>query len=138
MPETLSRVAALLKLTVTGLASVTGAEIVCAAGHGERGRIRTIVQHKTAAAALPQRVVYTLEFFQGSPRKIIFDNLKAAVISGSGRTACLHPEFLALCGYFCMEPIACTARDPESKGTVEAKVRYVKHNALAGGAAKSC
>src|SRR3990167_7483549 len=39
-------------------------------------------------------VVHTLEFYGGSPRKIIFDNLKAAVISGSGRYACLHPEFL--------------------------------------------
>ena len=77
-------------------------------------------------------LVHALEFFQGSPRKIIFDNLKAAVSSGSGRDACLHPEFLALCGYFCLEPIACTARDPESKGTVEGHVGYVKHNALAG------
>ena len=77
-------------------------------------------------------LVHALEFFQGSPRKIIFDNLKTAVISGSGRHACLHPEFLALCGYFCLEPIACAARDPESKGTVEGSVRYVKHNALAG------
>ena len=77
-------------------------------------------------------LVHALEFFQGSPRKIIFDNLKAAVTSGSGRHACLHPEFLALCGYFYLEPIACTARDPESKGTVEGSVRYVKHNALAG------
>jgi transposase len=77
-------------------------------------------------------LVHALEFFRGSPRKIIFDNLKAAVTSGSGRNACLHPEFLAVCGYFCLEPIACTARDPESKGTVEASVRYVKHNALAG------
>jgi len=31
-----------------------------------------------------------------------------------------------------MQPVACAARDPESKGIVEAKVRYVKHNALAG------
>ena len=29
---------------------------------------------------------------------MIFDNLKAAVLNGSGRTACFHPEFLALCG----------------------------------------
>jgi len=83
-------------------------------------------QHKRRAG------VHALEFFQGSPRKIIFDNLKAAVISGSGRSACLHPEFLALCGHFCLEPIACAARDPESKGIVEGGVRYVKHNALAG------
>ena len=41
-------------------------------------------------------------------------------------------EFLALCGHFCLEPIACARRDPESKGTVEAGVRYVKRNALAG------
>lgn len=77
-------------------------------------------------------LVHAIEFFGGSPRKIVFDNLKAAVLAGSGRHARLHPEFLALCGHFCMEPIACQRRDPESKGTVEANVRYVKQNALAG------
>ena len=73
-----------------------------------------------------------LTFFGGSPRAVIFDNLKAAVLNGSGRHACFHPEFLALCGYFCMQPVACARRDPESKGMVEGGVRYVKHNALAG------
>jgi transposase len=77
-------------------------------------------------------LVHALEFFGGSPKKIIFDNLKAAVINGSGRHACLHPEFLALCGHFCLEPIACARRDPESKGTVESGVGYVERNALAG------
>ena len=77
-------------------------------------------------------LVHALEFFGGSPRAIIFDNLKAAVLNGSGRSACFHPEFLALCGYFCLQPIACERRDPESKGIVEGGVRYVKHNALAG------
>jgi len=77
-------------------------------------------------------VVHALEFFGGSPRAIIFDNLKAAVKNGSGRAACFHPEFLALCGHFCLQPIACERRDPEAKGTVEACVRYVKRNALAG------
>lgn len=89
----------------------------------------SLSQHK---AEFYRALVHALEFFQGSPRKIIFDNLKTAVISGSGRNACLHPEFLALCGCFYLEPIACTARDPESKGTVEGNVGYVKHNALAG------
>jgi transposase len=77
-------------------------------------------------------LVNALTFFGGSPRAVIFDNLKAAVLNGSGRHACFHPEFLALCGSFCMQPIACAARDPESKGIVEGSVRYVKHNALAG------
>jgi transposase len=77
-------------------------------------------------------LVHAVSFYGGSPRKIIFDNLKAAVVNGSGRHACLHPEFLAVCGHFCMEPIACARRDPESKGIVEAGVRYVKGNALQG------
>lgn len=77
-------------------------------------------------------LVNALTFFGGSPRQVIFDNLKAAVLNGSGRHACLHPEFLALCGHFCLQPIACEARDPESKGITEAGVRYVKRNALAG------
>ncbi|MBM4029143.1 MAG: IS21 family transposase [Planctomycetes bacterium] len=77
-------------------------------------------------------LVHALEFFGGSPHKLIFDNLKAAVLNGSGRHACLHPEFLALCGHYCLEPIACARRDPESKGVVEAGVRYVKRNALQG------
>ena len=54
------------------------------------------------------------------------------MLNGSGRNACFHPEFLALCGYFCLQPVACARRDPESKGVVEGGVRYVKHNALAG------
>jgi hypothetical protein len=76
--------------------------------------------------------VHALEFFGGTPRAVIFDNLKAAVINGSGRTACFHPEFLALCGSYCFQPIPCERRDPESKGIVEGSVRYVKQNALAG------
>jgi hypothetical protein len=77
-------------------------------------------------------LVNALIFFGGSPRNLIFDNLKAAVLNGSGRSACFHPEFLALCGYFYLQPVACARRDPESKGVVEGSVRYVKHNALAG------
>jgi len=77
-------------------------------------------------------LVHALEFFGGSPRAVIVDNLKSAVINGSGRAACFHPEFLALCGCYYLQPIACERRDPESKGIVEGGVRYVKHNALAG------
>jgi len=45
-------------------------------------------------------LVHALEFFGGTPRKIILDNLRAAILNGSGRAACLHPEFLALCGHY--------------------------------------
>lgn len=89
----------------------------------------TLAQRK---AEFYRAIVHALEFFGGSPRGLIVDNLKAAVINGSGRSACFHPEFLALCGHYYVQPIACPRRDPESKGIVEASVRYVKRNALAG------
>jgi transposase len=89
----------------------------------------TLAQRK---AEFYRALVNALTFYAGSPRKVIFDNLKAAVLSGSGRHARLHPEFMALCGHYCMEPIACERRDPESKGVVEGGVRYVKGNALQG------
>ncbi|GJM17635.1 MAG: hypothetical protein DHS20C13_29620 [Thermodesulfobacteriota bacterium] len=77
-------------------------------------------------------IVNSLNFFQGIPSKIIIDNLKTAVVEGGGRNAKFHPEFLALCGHYLIEPIACAVRDPESKGRVEDGVKYVKNNALAG------
>jgi transposase len=89
----------------------------------------TLAQRK---AEFYRALVNALTFCAGSPRKVIFDNLKAAVLSGSGRHARLHPEFMALCGHYCMEPIPCERRDPESKGVVEGGVRYVKRNALQG------
>jgi hypothetical protein len=89
----------------------------------------TLSQHK---AEFYRGVVHALEFFGGSPRAVIFDNLKAAVINGSGRSACFHPEFLALCGYFRLQPIPCERRNPELKEVVERGVRYMKNNALAG------
>jgi transposase len=89
----------------------------------------TLCQRK---AEFYRGLVNALTFFGGSPRNLIFDNLKAAVLNGAGRNACYHPELLALCGYFCMQPIACARHDPESKGVVEGGVRYVKQNALAG------
>ena len=107
-------------------------------GLGVRGRalLQPVDVHRVHALAAQGRVLprpgQRPEFFGGSPRALIFDNLKAAVLNGSGRAACFHPEFLALCGYFCLQPIACERRDPESKGIVEGGVRYVKHNALAG------
>ena len=57
---------------------------------------------------------------------------ESGTVSNRDPHLCLHPEFLALCGHFCLQPIACARRDPESKGIVEGGVRYIKRNALAG------
>ncbi len=78
-------------------------------------------------------IARALRSFGGCAAKIIVDNLKAAVLAGSGQTARFHPEFEALCAHYGrMRPIACERSDPESKGVVEGGVRFVKHNALKG------
>jgi hypothetical protein len=77
-------------------------------------------------------IVEALCFFGASPKALIVDNLPSAVSAGSGRGAVFHPEFLALCGHYCMQPLACEKGDPESKGVAEGGVKYVKINALAG------
>lgn len=66
------------------------------------------------------------EFFQGVPRKVVIDNLKAAILR-----ACLYdPEiqrsYEAFAeGYgFIIGP--CPPKDPEKKGRVEAGVKYLK------------
>jgi transposase len=86
-----------------------------------------------AKAMFYRAIVNALLFFGGIPARLIVDNLKAAVLEGSGRTARFHPEFEALCAHHRrMKPVACERYDPESKGVAEGSVRYVKHNALKG------
>lgn len=65
-------------------------------------------------------VVHALQFFQGSPRKLIVDDLKAAVLNGSGRYACFHPDFLALCGpsAWSRSPARHATRNPEGSSRV--------------------
>src|SRR5258708_730083 len=49
-------------------------------------------------------LVHALGFFGASPGAIIFDNLKTAVINGSGRAAHVPPWVLALCGHYYLQP----------------------------------
>jgi len=74
-----------------------------------------------------------LSFFGGVVEKVIVDNFATAVVPGTyGRNAVFQSEFAEFCGYHRLQPIACDRADPESKGVVEAGVRYIKNNALAG------
>ena len=65
-------------------------------------------------------LVNALRFFGGSPRILIFDNLKAAVLNGWGRHACLHPNFwrCAATSVCNRSPVPAVIRNPKalSKG----------------------
>ncbi len=72
--------------------------------------------------------VRALEFFGGSCRKGIYDNLKTVVtkiLMGKGRT--FNKRFQNLASHYLFEPIACTPAAGWEKGQVESQVKFVRH-----------
>ena len=71
-------------------------------------------------------------YFGGCPGEVVYDQTKLVVIDEQYRELTLNQrmaEYATLVGYSIR---ACEGYDPESKGKVEAGVKYVKNNALYG------
>jgi transposase len=70
--------------------------------------------------------------FGGMPQECVYDQTKLVVIRETFRELELNRRFhqYATAAGFCIR--ACEGYDPESKGKVEAGVKYVKHNGLYG------
>jgi transposase len=73
-----------------------------------------------------------LEFFGGVPRKILYDNLKSAVLHHVGSTVQFNPHLLRLAGHYLFEPAAAPVRYPEAKGRVEGAIKYIRHSFFYG------
>lgn len=72
--------------------------------------------------------VRAMEFFGGSCRKGIYDNLKTVVtkvLMGKDRT--FNRRFQNLASHYLFEPIACTPAAGWEKGQVESQVKFVRH-----------
>jgi transposase len=70
--------------------------------------------------------------FQGVPRTLNLDNLKAAVLKADFADPELNPKLLEFARHYGVVALPCLPRTPEHKGKVENSVGYVKSNALAG------
>jgi|HubBroStandDraft_2_1064218.scaffolds.fasta_scaffold19469_2 transposase len=66
-------------------------------------------------------------FFQGVPRKVLYDNLKTVVLHHIGSTIQFNPTFLAFAGHYLFEPTAAPVRYPEAKGRAEGVIKYIRH-----------
>ncbi len=66
----------------------------------------------------------------GVPEAMVVDNDSSIVASGVGKTAVLHPEVAALCGYLSMRLIVLEPGKPESKGQVERTNGYLDRSFL--------
>ena len=74
--------------------------------------------------------IKAFEFFGGAPLKCIYDNLKTAVMTGSGKNAVVQKRFKLLIAHYGFEPIFCNARAAHEKGSVENLVSIIRNIAL--------
>jgi transposase len=76
---------------------------------------------------------HALEFFGGSPVKVMIDNLKVGVLEHPlGMEARFNPRYLDFAAHYGFTPVACQVRKGNEKGRVENGVGYVKKNFLNG------
>jgi transposase len=69
-------------------------------------------------------------YFGGVPRRLILDNLKAAVLQADWFDPELNPKFASFCRHYGIAPWPLRPRKPEHKGKVERGVGYVQDNGL--------
>ena len=74
-----------------------------------------------------------LEFFGGSPAKVMIDNLKVGVLEHpDAGPVVFNPRYLDFAAHHGFEPVACNRAKGNEKGRVENGVGYVKGNFLEG------
>jgi transposase len=71
-------------------------------------------------------------WFEGVTLTCLYDNPGTLVLGRSENKVLWHPLFEDFARYYGFTPRACQPYRPRTKGKVEAGVKYVKHNALAG------
>jgi hypothetical protein len=73
--------------------------------------------------------IHAFEYFGGMPKVVLHDNLKTAVLSrDADGTIHWNARYLDFAGYYGFSPKACQPYRAQTKGKVEAGVRYVRIN----------
>jgi transposase len=69
-----------------------------------------------------------LTAFGGTPRELIFDNMKTVVVDRRGRDIRFHPRLIELAIHYRFQPIACWPYHPQAKGGVERAIRELRES----------
>ncbi len=75
---------------------------------------------------------HAFEFFGGSPKRIVLDNLKAAITKACVDDPQVQQAYRECAEHYGFLIAPCRPRTPEHKGKVESGVHYVKRNFLGG------
>lgn len=70
-------------------------------------------------------------FFGGTPRKLLYDNLKSAVVEREANAIRFNEHLLQLATHYGFEPRAAAPRRGNEKGRVERSIRYVRDSFFA-------
>jgi len=70
--------------------------------------------------------VHAFSEWQGCPRTILYDNLKAVVLERCGNAIHFHPRLLELCGHYHFDPQPCRPFRGSEKGRVERAIQYIR------------
>jgi transposase len=76
--------------------------------------------------------VHAFQAWAGSPRVILHDNLRSAVLERRGNQIHFHPRLLELCAHYHCIARPCQVRAGNQKGRVERAIRYVRESFWAG------
>jgi len=66
------------------------------------------------------------EYFGGSSRTLLYDNLKTAVLARQGNVIQFHPRLLELAGHYHFLPRPCNVARGNEKGRVERQIRFLR------------
>lgn len=70
--------------------------------------------------------VRAFEAFEGAPRRVLYDNLKSAVLERRGDAIRFHPTLLELAAHYRFEPRPVAVARGNEKGRVERAIRYLR------------
>ncbi len=73
-----------------------------------------------------RRLPQAIEYFDGVPRRVVYDNLKRVVLHHIGTTVQFNPNFLPFAGYYLFEPLAAPVRLSRVQGA--RRTRYVRQS----------
>lgn len=85
--------------------------------------------HSQRQETLHRCLLNAFQFFQGTPKELVHDNMLTAVIERDGPLIRFNEAFLTFLMPFKILPIACNVARPHEKGKVEkGAIHYIRYN----------
>jgi transposase len=103
----------------------TRVSVFCAVLPYSYGIFCAVFPDKTSSSFFTGHVM-AFEYFQGVAQRCIYDNLKSAVLEGSGKDAVKQEQFKKLEAHYAFEGIFCNAYSGWEKGSVENLVAIIR------------